>query len=236
MTAYNLLISGGVAHDFTATSRMVADILTEVDIASEITDDVESGLRRLADEPVDLVTVNALRWRMEGAERYAHLSDEWGLSLSDAARAALVGHLDAGRPLLALHAAAICFDDWDHWGFIVGARWDWGRSTHPPVSEAAITVRTDAHPIVAGVDDFEIVDEVYGFMAEQPDIEPLALSAHGGRDHPLLWARTLPGGARVVYDALGHDERSLAHPSHRRIVRRAAAWALGRPDDVVRTL
>jgi type 1 glutamine amidotransferase len=37
------------------------------------------------------------------------------------------------------------------------------------------------------------------------------------------------GRGRVVYDALGHDERALSHESHRRLLRRAALWSLGRP-------
>ena len=41
-------------------------------------------------------------------------------------------------------------------------------------------------------------------------------------------------GGRVVYDALGHASPSLDHPVHRRVVARAALWALGRSDDEIR--
>jgi type 1 glutamine amidotransferase len=43
----------------------------------------------------------------------------------------------------------------------------------------------------------------------------------------VLWTRQWEG-ARVVYDALGHDAQSLDHPVHRQLIERAAAWALGR--------
>ena len=36
-------------------------------------------------------------------------------------------------------------------------------------------------------------------------------------------------GARVVYDALGHDTRSFASPEHRLLLQRAAGWLLHRP-------
>lgn len=213
-----LILSGGVGHDFPTTSGLLAGLLAEEGVAATVTEDIEAGLG----EPADLLVVNALRWRM-AAERYAHLRDEHAFSLSERGRAALAGHVEAGRPLLAVHTAAICFDDWPQWGRIVGGAWNWERSSHPPPAEARISVRTGAHPVVASVGDFTVEDEVYGFLDLEPDVVPLATAPHGGTDHPLLWART-SGSARVVYDALGHDERSYAQPDHRRLLRQAVRW------------
>jgi type 1 glutamine amidotransferase len=44
-----------------------------------------------------------------------------------------------------------------------------------------------------------------------------------------LWAREVDG-ARVVYNALGHDSASLNHPTHKRLLQRAALWAIRRSD------
>ncbi len=228
----NLLVTGGLAHDFPAISASLAAILEEAGITTTTTDDPEAAFASLPSDDVDLLTVNALRWRMEGVERYAAMREEWALSLSEAAREGVRAHLAAGRPLLAVHTASICFDDWPEWGEIVGAAWSWERSSHPPIGTVDIAVRTDAHPIVAGLGAFTVDDEVYGFLDEQPDLEPLASSPHGGRDHPLLWARTVRG-ARVVYDAMGHDTRSYDHPTHRTILRRAGLWLRGLPDEQV---
>lgn len=229
-----LIVSGGLAHDFPVTSARLADALAGVGITSTIDEDPETAFASLPRDDVQLLVVNALRWRMEGVERYAALRPQWGLSLTSAARDGVEAHLAAARPLLALHSASICFDDWPRWGEIVGGAWDWDRSSHPPLGgEVAVTVARDRHPIVADVDDFEIVDEVYGFLERQPDVVGLLHSPHGGTDHPLLWARTLAGGARVVYDALGHDERSYDHPTHQRLLRRIGAWLQGRDDAAV---
>lgn len=230
----NLLVSGGVAHDFDVTSARLAQALEAVGIDSDIDDDPDVAFASLPRTDVDLLTVNALRWRMEDVERYASVREEWGLSLSARAREGVEAHLAAGRPLLAVHTATICFDDWDRWGGLVGGAWSWGRSSHPPLGgEVAVRVDSDAHPIVAGIEDFRIIDEVYGFLDRQPDVVGLLHSAHGGEDHPLLWARTLPSGARVVYDALGHDARSYDHPTHQLILRRIGAWLAGHDDDAV---
>ena len=74
-----------------------------------------------------------------------------------------------------------------------------------------------------------------------PAVKPLAevraaapgVSGPGSTWTPALWTHQWQGG-RVVYDALGHASPSLDHPVHRRVVTRAALWALGRSDDEIR--
>jgi hypothetical protein len=224
-----VVVSGGVAHDFPATSAELVRVLGEAGLAATVTEDVEAALTGLAagrggSRP--LVVLNLLRWTMR-VERYAHLRERESISLSAAARAALLGHVRSGGGLLGLHGASICFDDWPDWRELLGGVWRWGRSSHPPLGDPVrVGVARDRHPIVAGVPDFDVVDEVYGFLDLTDDVEALMSSPHGGRAHPLLWARTV-GAGRVVYDALGHHVPSYAVPEHREVVRRAAVWAAG---------
>jgi uncharacterized protein len=220
----NLILTGGPYHPFEETSRYLASLLGDEGIESEITHDA-GALSEV--ESFDLFTLNLLHFRMlherfEGSER-----DEWAMSLSPAARSAMVEHLGRGRGMVAMHAASVCFDDWPEWGEILGARWDWERSSHnaePRLSK--ITVCPVSHSIVRGLNDFEVTDEIYTFLDYQPDLTPLLTSPRKSVEQPLLWAREIRGG-RVVYDALGHDVTSLSQPTHREIVRRAARWALG---------
>ena len=60
------------------------------------------------------------------------------------------------------------------------------------------------------------------------DITPLLSAKVEGQDkwHPVLWARNFSNG-RIVYDALGHNAKSLNHPEHAKIIRRSANWAIG---------
>jgi type 1 glutamine amidotransferase len=218
----NLLLSGGVAHDFPATSAALATLLAEVGIASDVCEDPIEGLGHVGD--YDLVTVNMLRWRME-VERYLHLKDTWALSLPPESRAALEDHVLGGGGLLGMHGASICFDDWAEWRSLLGGAWDWECSGHPPLGSVAIHV-AGGHPIVAGIADFEIEDEVYGDLSREPDVTGLLTSPRDGVDHPLLWARAV-GAGRVVYDALGHHVASYDVPEHRAVVQRSALWALG---------
>jgi type 1 glutamine amidotransferase len=81
-----------------------------------------------------------------------------------------------------------------------------------------------AHPITRDLDDLTLHDEIYGFLDEDPGLTPLLTSTHSQRAHPVLWARDV-GNGRVVTDVLGHGPESIGDPTHRTILRRAAAWA-----------
>jgi len=221
-----VVISGGVAHDFTSSSAALLELLNQVGVTGHVREDVDVSLAGLPGRRPDLVVLNLLRWTMQ-VDRYAALRDEWSISLSAAARAGLTEYLQAGGGLLAMHGASICFDDWPQWKALLGAVWRWETSFHPPLAgPVRISVAASDHPIVAGVPDFDIVDEVYGFLDRAPDVAGLMSGKHSGAAHPLLWARQV-GSGRVVYDALGHDARSYEVPEHRRLVQRAALWAAG---------
>lgn len=64
-----LILTGGIFHDFEASAQALAAVLAPLGITSRIEPDMEVGLGSLVDSPVDLVTVNALRWEMIG-EKY----------------------------------------------------------------------------------------------------------------------------------------------------------------------
>ena len=228
-----LVLSGGVGHDVDGIAAELVEVAVEVagDGAETIVaPDPPTALARLRaveagdEEPVDVLTVAALWWRME-AERFAGQRDA-AFDLRDDDAAVIERHVIGGGGLLALHTAVICFDAQPRWRRLCGAAWDWERSAHPPAGPVAVRVTAAGqdHDLTAGLDDFELDDEVYGFLDEDPDLVPLLASGHGGRDHPVLWAREL-GGGRVVTDLLGHAPSSLTHPTHRTILGRALRWA-----------
>jgi type 1 glutamine amidotransferase len=229
-TARNLLLTGGIVHPFESSAPALERVLQRQDIESVVTDDIEGGLAELARGGFDLLTIYALRWSMQD-DKYAPHRERWALSLSGAARSAIVSHVHRGAGLLGVHTASICFDDWPEWRTVLGGAWVWGRSGHPPPGAVEVHVTRPDHPLVRGIGDFALNDEVYGDLALEPDVVPLleATAVGTGRGaQPMLWARHV-GGGRVVYDALGHDAASIEHPAHARILGRCASWALGRP-------
>ena len=168
----------------------------------------DSALR--AQAGAALLVVNALRWTMTGdgtPQRYRERAGTEDASPSRAAREALTAHLASGG-VLGMHTAALCFDDWTGWADTLGGAWEWGRSHHPPVGPE-IGVRIAArHPLVEGLDDFSLFDEVYGDLRTRPDVEGLLDAVQPGTDGPalpLLWAREHGGGHLHLDARLGQQ-------------------------------
>ena len=66
MTRRNLILVGGIFHDFQASAEALSTALEPLGIESRIEPDLDAGVASLAQQPVDLVTLNALRWPMMG--------------------------------------------------------------------------------------------------------------------------------------------------------------------------
>lgn len=222
----NLILTGGIGHPFECAALALQGILAAEGIDSEISFDIEAGMRSLATTRYDIVTVYALRWRMLGNEKYAPHRARWAFSPSQDARSALGVHLAHGGGLFALHTGVICFDDWDEWGDILGARWAWGQSSHPPRGGLK-TRMTDVESVLTrGLSGFSLAnDEVYGGLEWRDQIRPLMMAQadRHATEAPVLWTR-MHRSARVAVDLLGHDSESLEQPVHRTILTRAARW------------
>jgi len=225
----NLILSGGVAHDYATTSAMLADIVAEAGFESEIREDfdvVEDG-SILA---FDIVTLNCVRWTCSQKEVHPSWRAKWRFELSDAARRGFSDFLSRGKGLLAIHAAAICFDEWAEYPRILGGKWEWGISAHTPVQENRVEVLPTGHPIVEGLADFEIEDELYTDVAIAPSSRILIEADWEGRKHPLVWLNGY-GKSRVCYNGFGHGAEAFRCPENRMLLQRSALWIARRLKD-----
>lgn len=93
--------------------------------------------------------------------------------------------------------------------------------THGPIETFALQIVDREHPITRGVADFEITDELYQLGGDRAGLHLLA-QAEG---QPLLYTHTWSKG-KVHYNALGHDQRALSHPSYQQLLKQAIVWAL----------
>jgi hypothetical protein len=208
----------------------LARILNGIGWQSEVTFDIEAGLRALAEGEFDQLTVSALRWTMVQNEKYAPFRDQWALSLSGAGRTAIRNYVKAGKGLLGIHTAPLCFDDWPEWGELLGVSWTWGTSYHPPYGSAAVRMSAGVHPVTQGLPAFDIADEIYSDLVVQPWMTPLFEARHPDMVdwRPVGFAGE-KDGARRIWCGLGHDAASLAIPAHERLIRRAAQWVSRMP-------
>ncbi len=220
----NLILSGGVAHDYARTSPMLADLLSEVGIRSEICEDVgvvEDGVL----QEFDMLTLNCVWWTCRQPQVRPEWREEWAFELSEAARRGFLAFFAQGKGLLALHAATICFDDWPEFRRILGAWWEWGESGHSPFQAHSMQVCAEIHLITEGIQDFVIEDELYTHARVTDSISPLIEGEWEGKRHPMLWVREY-GQARICYNALGHGPEAFEHPVNRVLLQRGAGWVM----------
>ncbi len=224
----NLILVGGIFHDFQASAEALAAVLAPLGIESRIEPDIDAGIASLADNPVDLLTINALRWEMMG-EKYDPYRETEAYSPPRETRMAIETHLRSGGALLGLHTASICFSDWPSWGSLLGGRWLWVTSWHPAPETIIVTPEKSA--ALSHLTPFEVQDELYTDLLLEPGAQVLAhgSSAAMPTSQPIVWSHSV-GEGRVIYDALGHDSESLSHPAHAQLLRETVSWALNEAD------
>lgn len=228
MSSRVLLLSGAGRysdpwHPFAQTSARVAEVLREAGLDVTVSEDVDAALARLGADAPELLVVNI--GAADGPLALGVPAAPQDPARDAAARDGLLAHLGAGRPVLALHVSATSLGFVPEWEGILGGIWVRGTTMHPDYDRARIHVETDAHPIVAGIRDFDTDDERYSWMRVDPAVRALAWQEHQGVQHPLLWTHEYQG-TPVVYDALGHDGASYDSAESRELVARSARWLL----------
>jgi len=143
--------------------------------------------------------------------------------LSDEELDALKAHLASGGGLLCLHSAIASYDERSELEEIFDGRWVWGWSTNSKYEEFDVSVVGGEHPIVAGVSDFRITDELYYNLNGPTNSEVLLEASYDGRTWPLAWAGAHSGG-KTAYIGLGHDMAAFANPSLQRLLLNAVEW------------
>ena len=228
-TPDNLLITGGINHDFDDAAQALKDVLSQSNITSIIVNDIDEAFQLLSEQSFELVTMFTLRWRMLDDDKYIPFRAQWAYEISAQDQLALTRHVEQGGGLLGLHTASICFDTWHDWPALLGARWKWGSTFHPAPAPFTVTNINAHHPTTRSLADFIVVDEIYHNIEAAPHAEPLfaARSEQDNSMQTLAWASEY-GQGRVVYDALCHDRASIEAAGHATFLQQAARWASGR--------
>lgn len=156
--------------------------------------------------------------------------------ITDAQRARFLSMFERGVGVVAMHHALVSYQRWPEYERIVGGRWfdtpeKGGDPRETPSGyehDVDFRVRiVPGHPVTAGVEDFDVHDEIYWGYRVGADVIPLATTDHPKSGNPLMWART-EGQSRVVYLLLGHGPRAYETPGYRRLVANSLRWAARR--------
>jgi type 1 glutamine amidotransferase len=174
---------------------------------------------------------------------------------SEELRLAIAELLDAGIGIVATHHALAGWPAWDGWAGALGGRFLYAPGTLRGEARPASGYRFGtyrvapfgSHPITAGVEPFELTDELYLCPVFERDITPvLATDADIAPPSMVDAYREVVSGERapapcqdgspfvgwvhaagrspVAYLLPGHTAETMAHPMYRRIVTNALAW------------
>ena len=173
-------------------------------------------------------------------------------SASDAAVTGLRGAIAAGTGFGGWHGGiADSFRNASDYLHLVGgqfvehpARIPGRRTGDPSDNYVTYTVNicpeTADHPIVAGLEDFELYTEQYWVLADDY-IDVLATTTLPARPEdpwhrpvtaPAIWTRAW-GAGRVFVATPGHSPDVLDHPTVRTVIERGLLWAAREHPDVV---
>lgn len=145
-----------------------------------------------------------------------------------AARNNLRRFVEGGKGLVLVHFACGAWQDWPEFKNLAGRAWDPKLRGHDPRGPFTVRFRDPAHPVTAGLQDFETDDELYTCLAGDAPIRVLATarSKVDELEYPMAFVRDY-GRGRVFHSPLGHDAKALRPEAVGTLFRRGTAWAAG---------
>jgi len=144
--------------------------------------------------------------------------------IDDSQKTAFIKLLEQGKGMVFLHHSLASYQEWAEFEKILGGRYEEGLSTYKHEVEISVNIVAKDHPITRGVDDFVILDEVYGNFKVLPGVQAILKTAHPESGEVIGWAHEY-GKSRIVYLQLGHDHHAYENPNYRRLVKQAIDWA-----------
>lgn len=146
----------------------------------------------------------------------------------------LTAYVKQGGGLMLLHFACGAFEQQKRFFEpLAGRVWfGWeppeGRHQHDPHGRFTVNITDTAHPVTAGMEDFETVDELYTCLEGDQPITVLAtaVSKVDEKTHPIVFVHPF-GQGRVLHCVLGHDVAAFTADGPAELIRRGCAWIAG---------
>lgn len=208
-----VLVLNGSNHAFDRSAPIIHAALAEsAGIAADMTDD--KGIFTSSDlggyDVLVMGTGFTRRERLPDGSRKLHyeLTDQQAEGLFDFVR--------RGKGFVGIHGTG-----WWIGGesvLLTGGHANW----HPPGLEFTVQIEKADHPIMHGVDDFTLQDEIY-ISATDPTVQVLASASWTNYAHPMAWTHRY-GQGRVFYTTLGHGPNTFEVPQVQRMLANATRW------------
>jgi uncharacterized protein len=149
---------------------------------------------------------------------------------------AYVNLLKKGKAMIFLHHSLVSYQNWEEFIYIVGGKYhtqpvvvkgDTLKSNYEHDVTMPIRIEDKKHPVTAGINDFDIVDETYGDTEILQTVKPLLSTSLTKSMRYLAWINHY-GNSDVLYIQLGHGPTAYGNPNYRKLLQQAIEWSYGR--------
>jgi type 1 glutamine amidotransferase len=158
---------------------------------------------------------------------------DFSRDLNDAGKKNLRDFVESGKGVVVLHHALLNYQKWPWWyEEVVGGSYRLSKDGDIPSStykgDQKISVASEGeHPIIKGLEAFQVMDETYKRMWFSPKVRPLLTTDNPNSDKFLAWIGPC-STSRVVAIQLGHGPTIFSDPAYRTLVHNAILWSAGR--------
>ena len=140
--------------------------------------------------------------------------------------------LEAGKGLLFLHHSICSYQDWAEFETIVGGKYyekkkndKFGASSYQHDVDFYVQIAHSDHPIVRGIDDFVLTDEIYGNLEVLPQVDPILITDFPKSNILIGW--TLKNAnSKIVYIQPGHDNRCWDNENYRKLIKQSILYII----------
>jgi type 1 glutamine amidotransferase len=139
-----------------------------------------------------------------------------------------LNEFEKGTGMVFLHHSLASHPQWPEYVQLIGGKYNLPEYTADSSllsdykHDIVLTVRVvdKSHPVTAGLEDFEILDEGYSNIMQLPGVQNLLETSHPDCDRHIGWAHSVKN-SKVVYLMGGHDKHAYENPSFRKLISNA---------------
>jgi type 1 glutamine amidotransferase len=157
--------------------------------------------------------------------------DMWTEPITAEEKEIFLGEFEKGTGMVFLHHSLASHPEWSEYVQLIGGKYNlpghtpdtslWSDYKHD--LKLSVHVVDKNHPVTAGVDDFEILDEGYSHTTVLPGVHYLLETSHPDCDRHVGWTHQVRN-SKVVYLMGGHDKHAYENPAFRKLVSNAVQY------------
>ena len=214
-----LILSGKNNHKWQLTTPAIQNILEgsgrfNVTVANNPKNIEPSGLNNY-----DVIISNWNTW-----------PDVTGARWNSELEKAFLDFIAGGKGFVNIHAGSSTLQDWPEFQQIAGGTWGKDVTGHGPIHTFKVNIEDKNHPVMKGLKDFYIKDELWNNTKFHPAISVIG-SAYStpskkgtDKNEPVI-VTTKYGQGRGFYSVLGHNKATMQNKAWQTILLRGTEWA-----------